>query len=115
MKIYNYQEIHTYGNYTKNLNKKNQKGHNGPELLICACESCNSLPKDKILDWSKLKVFADDNIRSAKIKIFVFDRVENIVGKGVNCGLPAFSPFPSILSKGLVLKVVKSQDCVVGC
>ena len=32
-------------------------------------------PNDKFLDWSILKVFADDKIR-----------VENIVGKGENAG-----------------------------
>ena len=31
--------------------------------------------------------------------IFSFDRHENIVGKGENAGLPAFSPFPSMFSK----------------
>ena len=41
--------------------------------------------------------------------IFVFDRVENIVGKGEN----AVSPLPAIFSKGFLLRVVKSQDCVV--
>ena len=34
--------------------------------------------------------------------IYVFDRVENIVRKGGRkCWLPAFSPFPTMLSKGL--------------
>ena len=28
-------------------------------------------------------------------------RVENIVGKGENAGYPAFSPFPTMFSKGL--------------
>ena len=41
----------------------------------------NSLPNDKILDWSKLKVFADNKIKVLKMMIFVFDRVENTVGK----------------------------------
>ena len=44
----------------------------------------NSLPKDKILNWSKLKAFADDKLKVAKIMTFVLDSVENIVGKGEN-------------------------------
>ena len=44
----------------------------------------NSLPNNKILDWSKLKAFADNKIKILKIMIIVFDRVENIVGKGEN-------------------------------
>ena len=39
----------------------------------------NPLPDDKILDWSKLKVFADDKLNVTKMIISVF---ENIVGKG---------------------------------
>ena len=46
----------------------------------------NSLPNDKMLDWSKFKTFADDKFKVAKMTISVFDRVENIVGKGENAG-----------------------------
>ena len=41
----------------------------------------NSLPNDKLLDWSKLKASADDKLKVAKITISVFDSLENIVGK----------------------------------
>ena len=54
--------------------------------LYCK-NTLNSLPNDKILDWSKLKAFADDKIKVLKMMVFVFDRVENIVGKGENAGL----------------------------
>ena len=55
-----------------------------------------SLPNDKILDWSKFKAFADDKIQKVLNKvIFVFDRVENIVGKGEN----AERVFQTIISK----------------
>ena len=49
-------------------------------------ESSNSLPNDKILDWSKLKAFADDKINVTEKLKFVLGRVENIVGKGENAG-----------------------------
>ena len=39
-------------------------------------------PHDQILDKSKLKAFADDKYNVTKMIISVFDRVENIVGKG---------------------------------
>ena len=42
----------------------------------------NPLPDDKISDFSKLKAFADDKMNVAKMMIYVFDRPENIVGKG---------------------------------
>ena len=53
-----------------------------------------TLPKDKILDESKLKVFADNKIKVAKIKTFVFDRVENTVEKEENVGYQQFLLFP---------------------
>ena len=44
----------------------------------------NPLPNDNFLGWTKFKAFADDNttLNAGKIKISVFERVENIVGKG---------------------------------
>ena len=36
-------------------------------------------------------------------------------GTRKKCWLPAFSPFPLMFLKGLSIKVVKRQDCVVGC
>ena len=42
----------------------------------------NSLPNNKILDWSKLKVFTDDKMKMNKEIKLVLGRVENILGKG---------------------------------
>ena len=53
-------------------------------------EWVNSLPKDKILDWSKLKAFADENFKIAKTMISVCDRAENVVGIGENAGFQHF-------------------------
>ena len=60
----------------------------------------NSSPEDKILDWSKLKAFADHNLNHTEVMIYLFDRVENIVEKGEKNWLPAFSPFPTMFSIG---------------
>ena len=46
----------------------------------------NSLPNNKILDWFKLKAFADNMLHVAKIMISPCNRVENIVRKGENAG-----------------------------
>ena len=51
----------------------------------------NSLPNEKILDWSKLKTLAVDKI---KVMIFVLDRVENIEGKEENVVYQHFLLFP---------------------
>ena len=73
----------------------------------------NPLPNDNFFDWSKLKELADNKIDVTENLKFVFGRAENIVGKRKKCWLPAFSPFPTVFSKGFFPGVVKSQDCVV--
>ena len=45
--------------------------------------------------------------------IYVFDRVENNVGRGENAGKQHFLLFPQCSQKCVFLRVVKSQDCVV--
>ena len=67
----------------------------------------NSLANDKILDWSKLKAFADDKINLNKKLKHVLQRVENIEGKGENAGQPAFSPFPAMFPKAFFSRGVK--------
>ena len=42
---------------------------------------------------------------------FISGRVENIMRKGENAGLPAFSPFLMMFSKSFCFKVVKICDC----
>ena len=59
------------------------------------------LPYDKILDWSKLKAFADDKISvNYKLK-FGLGRVENIVEKEENAGYQHF-PYPHNIFKRLL-------------
>ena len=59
----------------------------------------NSLPDEKILDWSKLKACADNKLMVAKIMIYVFDSIENIVGKGENSGYQHFILFPQCFQR----------------
>ena len=42
--------------------------------------------------------------------IYLFDRVENTMGKGENAG---YQHFPTVISKVFFFKVLKSRDCVV--
>ena len=65
-----------------------------------------------ILVLSKMKAFADYGMNVAKMMIYLFDRAENIVGKGENAGYQHFLLFPQF-SKGLFLRGVKCRDCVV--
>ena len=60
--------------------------------------SFNSLPNDKILDWSKLKASVDDKIKVLKLTIFDFDGVKNM-GKGENDGQQHFLLFPQCFQK----------------
>ena len=56
-------------------------------LKFCCSEELTLYhTNDNILNRTKFKAFADDKLNVAKIMISVFDRVENIVGKGENAG-----------------------------
>ena len=55
------------------------------------CEmGLNPLPNDNFLDLTKSEAFADDKLNAGKSKISVFERVENLVGKGENAGYQHF-------------------------
>ena len=67
----------------------------------------------KSLDWSKLEAFADNKDKcESKIEI-CFRKSRKHCVKKRKCWLPAFSPFPTMFSKGFFFKVVKIRDCVV--
>ena len=56
----------------------------------------NPLLNDKFLDQTKFNAFAYD---VAKLVISVFDKAENIVGKGENAGYQHFLLFPQCFQK----------------
>ena len=68
-------------------------------VVIRNTHPLNSLPHDKFLDWSKLKVFADDKINVNQKQKFLFGWVENIAGKGENAGYQHFLLFPQCFQK----------------
>ena len=59
----------------------------------------NSLANDKILDSSKLKEFADDNIKFDENGNKFSKRVENAVGKGEIARYEQFLLFPQCFRK----------------
>ena len=52
------------------------------------------------------------NKRNLKTAI-LFGKGRKHCGKRRKCWLPAFSPFPTMFSKGIFLKAVKSRNCFV--
>ena len=67
----------------------------------------NPFQNYKILDLTKLNAFADDKINVAKMMFSVFDRLENIVGKGENAGYQHFLPFPLCFQKATFLGLLR--------
>ena len=70
----------------------------------------NPCPHDKILEQTKLKAFADEKLNVTIKIISVFDKVENIVGKGEIACTSNFSFFHSFknasfldASKGVIV------------
>ena len=71
----------------------------------------NPFPHDKILDQTKFKAFADDKLSVTKMIISVFDRVENIVGKGEIACTSNFSFSHNVFKKLLSLSRQKVSLC----
>ena len=67
-----------------------------------------TLSKRQILGSSKLKEFADDNFKMDENGRKFSKRVENTVGKGEI----AISPFPTVFSKDLYCRHVKTRACL---
>ena len=69
-------------------------------------------PKRQILDTSKLIELADVNFKFDENGSKFSKRVENTVGKWTNCSLQAISPFPTVFSKDLYSRRVKTRACL---
>ena len=55
--------------------------------------------QNAVLCGNGSKAFADDKIKVPKLTIFVFDRVENTLGKGENAGYQHFLLFPQCFQR----------------
>ena len=73
----------------------------------------NSLPNDKIIDWTKFKGFADDKIYIAEKFKFAYIRKGNIVRKGENAGYQHVLDFPRCFLNASFLEVVKTRGSVI--
>ena len=67
------------------------------------------IPKRQILDSSKLKEFADDNFKFDERDRKLLKRVENTVGKGEIARYEQISLFPTVFSKDLYCRHVKTR------
>ena len=67
----------------------------------------NSLPNDKILDWSKFRAFTNKKIDATEKLKFVLGRVEKIVRKGENAGYQHFLLFPQCFQKASFSRLLK--------
>ena len=83
-----------------------------------------TLYQTTILDWPKLKAFADNKFNVAKIVIFLLDRFENIGGKGEDAGYQLFLIFLQVFQNAvssssgsikvwIMWECFKSRDCMV--
>ena len=68
---------------------------------------------NKFWYWTKLKALADDKLNNAKMIFSLFGRIENIEEKGKNARSQRFLLFPTMFSKDLFRRVVKTRDCMV--
>ena len=69
-------------------------------------------PKRQVLYPSKLKEFADDSSKFDENGKRLSKRVENTVGKGEIAHYEQFSPFPTVFSKDLYCRHVKTRACL---
>ena len=70
----------------------------------------NLLPKNRILDQSKLKAFANDKLKMIQMAKFVLDKIESNEGKEENAGYQHLLLFPQCFQNlGFFHRVVKSK------
>ena len=86
--------------------------HKSTQSIMCRAPVI-PLPNNNFFDWSKLKELADNKINVTEKLKFVMGMSRKPWGKRRKCWLPAFSPFPTMFSKGFFPRVVKSRNCVV--
>ena len=63
----------------------------------------------------KIDTYTHNVLKSIQKLKLVFQRVENIAGKGENVGYQFFSPFPSMFLTGSVLGAFKRWNPVKPC
>ena len=82
-----------------------------PDLHCSPAQVVNLFPKQQILDSSKLKEVADNNFEYDKNAGKFTKKGRKHCGKRRNCSLRAISPFPTVFSKDLHCRYVKTRTC----
>ena len=95
------------------MHLRDELSHTIPHLIICSKkitygvkQTTQPFPKRQILDYSKLKEFADDNFTFDKNGKKVLETGRKRRGKRRNCSLRAISPFPTVFSIDLYCRPV---------
>ena len=70
------------------------------------------LPKQQILDSSELKEFSDKSFKFDEHDRKFFKLVEKKLWERRHCLLGAISPFPTVFSKDLYCRNVKTRACL---
>ena len=78
----------------------------GTSIPSFSCFVLEPITRRQILDYSKLKGFADNNFKFDENGRKLSKRIENTVGKG------EIAPLPTVFSKGLFPRGVKRCHCV---
>ena len=82
--------------------------------MISFAKVFHPFPRDKILEQTKLKAFADDKLNVTKMIVSAFDRVENIVGKGEIACTSNFSFSQNVFKRLLSQACQKVSLCGTG-
>ena len=83
-----------------------------PKQVVLCEKDVLRFPKRQTFDSSKPKGFADDNFEFDDNDRKFSKLVENTGGKRRNCSLRAISPFPTLFSKDLYCRYVKTRACL---
>ena len=86
--------------------------------MLCRAICYISIIHETLYQTTKFKPVLIESICRRQIKCeskneICFGKGRKHCGKRRKSWLPAFSPFPTLLSKGFFLRVVRSRDCVV--
>ena len=68
---------------------------------------------NRILDWLKLKAFADISNVAQNNDGICFSGSRKHSGKRSKCWFPELSPFPTVFSKAHYVRIVETWVCVV--
>ena len=84
-------------------------------MVLCSCHFQHHSTLYRQQNFRQVQIeslYRQQNKCESKIEIW-YGKGRKHCGKRRKCWLPAFSPYLTMFSKGLFLRIVKSYDCVV--